>query len=59
MDAERAGKVINPGVLIGKGVISGEGSAGGCCGGGGGGSARLAPHPGSATSASPQRKTGN
>lgn len=32
MDAERAGKVINPGVLIGEGVISGEGSAGGCCG---------------------------
>lgn len=58
MDAERAGKVINPGVLIGKGVISGEGSDGGCCRKGGG-SARRAPHPGSATSASSQRKTGN
>lgn len=30
MDAERAGKVINPGVLIGKSVISGGGSAGDC-----------------------------
>lgn len=30
VDAERAGKVIYPGVLIGEGVISGEGSDGGC-----------------------------